>query len=63
MESNVKMHRPKQDLKHITFHSDNAPSHTAIVAIAKINKLGMNQMSHPPYSPNIAPSDFFFSRI
>jgi hypothetical protein len=35
LEANLKKRRPKQGLKHITFHCDNAPSHTAKVAIAK----------------------------
>jgi hypothetical protein len=38
MEASVKMHRPKQGLKRITFHWDNAPSHTANVTIAKISE-------------------------
>jgi hypothetical protein len=59
METNVKTHRPKQGLKCITFHSDNAPNRTSKVMIAKISELGMNQMPHPPYSPDIVPSDFF----
>jgi hypothetical protein len=42
METNVKTHRPKQSLKGITFHWDNAPSQTAKVTIAKISELGMN---------------------
>jgi histone-lysine N-methyltransferase SETMAR len=59
VEANVKTHRPKRSLKRIVFHWDNAPSHTTKVAIDKISELGMNQMPHPPYSPDIAPSDFF----
>jgi hypothetical protein len=51
MQANVKKHRPKQGLKHITFHWDNAASHTAKATIAQISELGMNQMPHPPYSP------------
>jgi hypothetical protein len=29
------------------------------MTIAKFSELGMSQMPHPPYSPDIAPSDFF----
>jgi hypothetical protein len=46
LDANVKTHRLKQGLKRITFHSDNAPSHTAKVTITKISELIMNQM--PP---------------
>jgi histone-lysine N-methyltransferase SETMAR len=59
MEASVKTHCPKQSLKGITIHWDNTPSQTAKVRIAQISELGMNQMSHPPYSPDIMPSDFF----
>jgi hypothetical protein len=48
MKSNAKTHCPKQDLKRITLHSDNVPSHRAKVTITKISELGMNQMSHSP---------------
>jgi hypothetical protein len=59
MEANVKTHHPKQGFKGIAFHWDNVPSHTAKVTIVKISELGMNKMPHPPYSPDIVPSDFF----
>jgi hypothetical protein len=42
MKANVETHRPTQGLKRITFHWDNAPSHTAKVTIAKISELEMN---------------------
>jgi histone-lysine N-methyltransferase SETMAR len=59
MEANVKTHCPKQCLKDITFHWDNAPSHTAKMTLDKISELGMNQIPHSPYSSDIAPCDFF----
>jgi hypothetical protein len=59
METNVKPHYPKQGLKPITFPWENAPSHMGKVTIAKISELGMSQIPHPPYSPDIVPSDFF----
>jgi histone-lysine N-methyltransferase SETMAR len=62
MEANAKRHRPKQGLKPITFHWDTVSSQTARMTIANISELGMNQMPHPPYAPEIAPSDFFLVR-
>jgi transposase InsO family protein len=66
MEANVKTHRPEQGLKAITFHWDNAVSHTAQATTAKISELGMNQMPHPPYSQTLSqgcsydsPNEFF----
>ena len=38
---------------------DNAPSHTSMVAQDAINNSGFQQLSHPPYSPDLAPSDYF----
>ena len=43
----------------ILFHQDNAPSHTSAVAMAKINELRFELLDHPPYSPDLAPSDSF----
>lgn len=37
---------------------DNAPAHTAAVAVRAIRDCGFEQLSHPPYSPDLAPSDF-----
>jgi hypothetical protein len=59
LEVSVRAHRPKQGLKGITFHWDNTSSHMATVKIHKIKELEMHQLPHPPYSPDIAPSDFF----
>jgi hypothetical protein len=59
MEANIKTHRLKQGLKRINVHWNYTPSHTTKVTVAKVNELGMNLMPHSPYSPNIAPSDFF----
>ncbi|GFV80980.1 mariner Mos1 transposase [Trichonephila clavipes] len=41
------------------FHLDNAPSHTSAVAMAKIHELQFELLDHPPYSPDLAPGDFF----
>lgn len=41
------------------FHMDNAPSHTADATCEYMSKHGMHRMPHPPYSPDLAPCDFF----
>jgi histone-lysine N-methyltransferase SETMAR len=38
---------------------DNAPVHKAQVAMAAIRESGFDEIDHPPYSPDLAPSDFF----
>ncbi|GFV43189.1 mariner Mos1 transposase [Trichonephila clavipes] len=45
--------------KKILFHQDNAPSHTSVVAMVKIYEIRFELLDHPPYSPDLAPSDFF----
>ena len=37
---------------------DNAPVHTAAVVQEKISQLKLKVLQHPPYSPDLAPSDF-----
>lgn len=38
---------------------DNAPSHTSHVAMAAARQCGFELLNHPPYSPDLAPSDFY----
>lgn len=48
--------------KGIVFHHDNARPHTAMLTQQKLNALGWEVLSHPPYSPDIAPSDYYLFR-
>lgn len=41
------------------FHQDVAPAHKSFIAIAKINELMFELLSHAPYSPDLTPSDLF----
>lgn len=38
---------------------DNAPVHTAAISKATVRKCGFIEIDHPPYSPDLAPSDYF----
>lgn len=38
---------------------DNAPVHTARIAKAAVRDCGFEEINHPPYSPDLAPSDYF----
>lgn len=50
--------------KVVLFHQDNAPAHKSRVAMAAIKDAGFELMEHPPYSPDLAPSDFYlFPRL
>ena len=45
-------------------HHDNAPSHTALVVQEFLARNGVATLPQPPYSPDLAPPDFFlFPRI
>lgn len=38
---------------------DNAPVHKSRVAMAALTECGFEELDHPPYSPDLAPSDYF----
>ena len=50
--------RPGVNLSDIVLHQDNAPPHTAIHTQLEIDMIGFQRLSHPPYSPDLAPMDF-----
>ena len=41
------------------FHHDNAPSHQASMTQETIDRGSIEVLGHPPYSPDLAPCDFF----
>ena len=41
------------------FHHDNAPAHTSAIVTAKLFNLCYKILPHSPYSPDLAPSDYF----
>jgi histone-lysine N-methyltransferase SETMAR len=45
-------------LKKIVFHQDNAPANKSVLAMGKLSDLHYELLGHPPYSPDLAPSDF-----
>ena len=46
----------------VLLHHDNTPAHTSHVAMVTIHDCGFELLSHPPYSPDLAPSDFHLFR-
>jgi len=42
---------------------DNAPAYMSRVAQAIVKDIGFEQLSHPPYSLDLAPSDFYLFRL
>ena len=47
----------------VLLHHDNAPAHTAKKTRSTISDLrGVEVLPHPPYSPDLAPSDYYLFR-
>ena len=44
--------------KGVCLHQDNARPHTARATADLISKFGWGTVTHPPYSPDLAPSDY-----
>ena len=41
------------------FHQDNTPVHNSILVTDYLTKMGIKTVPHPPYSPDLAPCDFY----
>ena len=41
------------------FHQDNAPVHNSILITDYLTKMGIKTVPQPPYSPDVAPCDFW----
>ena len=41
------------------FHQDNAPVHNSILVTDYLSKMGIKTVPQPPYSPDLAPCDFW----
>ncbi|KAG5319810.1 MOS1T transposase, partial [Pseudoatta argentina] len=56
--------RPEYEQRHdkVTFLHDNARPHVAKVVKKYLKTLKWDVLPHPPYSPDIAPSDYWLFR-
>ena len=43
----------------ILFHHDNAPAHSSRLVRETLREFRWQMKPHPPYSPDLAPSDYF----
>ena len=55
-EEIAKKHLQMKKIK-ILFHQDDAPCHKSIVTMVKLHELHFELLLHPPYPPDLAPSD------
>ncbi|KAJ8705419.1 hypothetical protein PYW08_012465 [Mythimna loreyi] len=58
-DAELKKKRPHLAKKKVLFHHDSAPVRTSAAAMAKLVELRYELLPHPPYSPDLAPCDFF----
>ncbi len=49
----------KKPLQGVMLHHDNAPSHTCNLTTSYLQEQNVSLLPHPPYSPDLAPSDFY----
>ena len=60
LDTKIKELRPQIDK--VRYHHDNAPAHRAKMTSEKLANLGWEVLPHPPYSPDLAPTDFHLFR-
>ena len=54
----IKKKRSHMKKKKVLFHQDNAPCHKSMKTMVKLNELRFELLLHPPYSVDLAPSDY-----
>ena len=59
VKKDIKNKRRGLQSRGVILLQDNARLHTAARTLAKIEDLGWKLLTHPPYSPDLAPSDFY----
>ena len=59
LEDAIKKKRPHMAKKNPMFQQDYAPVHKSMKTMVKLNDLRFELLPHSPYSPDLAPSDFY----
>jgi histone-lysine N-methyltransferase SETMAR len=59
LKTELQEKRPRLAHKKILYHHDNAPAHSSGVVAAKLMEFGFQLVPHPPYSPDLAPLDYY----
>ena len=58
----IKDKRRGKSAKGVLLLHDNAPVHKALAAKSCIRECGFEELIYPPYSPDLAPSDYYLFR-
>ena len=59
LKDEIVVKRPHLKKKLVLFHQDNSPCRKSIKLVAKLHELDFEMLSHPLYSPDLVPGDFF----
>lgn len=59
LKANLCKLRPRLRMKNVVLQHDNAPAHTATKTKDLLKTYKWETLQHPPYSPDLAPSDFY----
>jgi len=59
LRSEICTQRRRRTLRGIVIHMDNARPHNAKISVEALESIKAKRVEHPPYSPDLAPSDFF----
>jgi histone-lysine N-methyltransferase SETMAR len=63
LKQKIKDGRPElANRKGVVFHHDNARPHTSLMTHQRLRGFGWEILNHPPYSPDLAPSDYHLFR-
>ena len=58
LKEEINKKRPQMK-KYVLFYQDNAPCHKLIAMMSKLHDLHFELLLHPPYSPDLAPSNYW----
>jgi histone-lysine N-methyltransferase SETMAR len=58
MNLNLQFARKQEDCCPKKSYHDNARPHTVAATVETVQQLGFERLQHPPYSPDLAPSDY-----
>ena len=58
LKARIRRVRPALKMSKVLLQHDNARPHTSLKTREVISSFGWTTISHPPYSPDLAPSDF-----
>ena len=59
LNAEIKKKRPHMQKKKVLFHQDDAPCHKSMKTIVWLKELSFELLPHPPYSPDMSPSDYW----